>query len=231
MMIELTFEERRKVNLFLEKYKDEYPKHAIEYLYNVFSDGMIDIRMDIVRQVLAALGILSDEMNIYKAYLLYLEKIFSLKRDIVEVGSGFYPILSSYIDKKQNILEAGTITSYDPRLIISNLGNVCLIKDPISEENFLKQFDLAIAFAPCEATEILIRNANRDKIEFSIALCGCTHFPDNMLGIAVSRKLWENYIYDIAKRTKSDDGELMIDYFDSKYDYPYPVITKKFKRR
>ncbi len=230
MKLHLNEKEYYKLQEFLFFYSDEYPVMASRFLEQKFSSQEIDATVDVVLQILDMLDLLPKDKNIYIGFLNYIKQYFTLDKDILEVGCGFLPSLARHIDKEQRLLHKGTITCYDNNLILDQFSNICLKKENFTLET-TGNYDYVIGLAPCEATETIIRWANQHNKEFSIALCGCTHFSKNMLlsGWIPTSESWTNYVYNIASSTKETGSEIILDYPDKKYDFPGAVITKKRK--
>lgn len=138
-------------------------------------------------------------------------------------------MLSCYVDDYQRQTSAGTITAYDPELIVAKLGNINLKKECFSKESDVSNSDFIFGFLPCEATEDIILAANAEKKPFAITLCGCTHFGNFGFNSFVSYDNWVNHVLWLSEETRRDDGKIELTYFDSSCDYPHPIIMKTLK--
>ena len=128
--------------------------------------------MCILRQIYAQNEMLNDQENEYLKLLHYLiSKQFNLDGNVLEIGGGVYPVLSSYIDAYQRKIGSGTITVIDPRLGISKLGNVKLIKDKFTGN--VENYDFIISQSPCTITHEVMNSAIDNGKEFFVTLCKC----------------------------------------------------------
>ena len=68
------------------------------------------------------------------------------------------PTLSNLIARSQLNIGSGTITVYDPRLVISEpkYSNMKLYKEEFKKDIDISSFDLVISIMPCSATEIVL---------------------------------------------------------------------------
>lgn len=211
---------------YVEQYKHLYPKDAINFIKENFGG---DIACDILLQVYAKLGLLETKENIYLEFFNKINICHGLTKNIYEIGCGFYPILTEYIDKDQTELGDGSVTGFDPYVVIENIGKAKLIKAKFEVDYInTKVPDLLVSLAPCESTIPIIEYANRYRIPFSYALCGCNHTTGVQYSSSVSD--WHNYVYKIAKATLDTDAELEIDQFDESFNYPYPILQKTYKK-
>lgn len=129
--------------------------------------------ISILRQIYAEGNLLNDNDNEYLSLLKYLLcKKYNLGGNILEIGGGVYPVLSSYIDAYQRRIGSGTITVVDPQLGISKLGNIKLIRDRFTT-NGIKNYDLIISQSPCIITHDVIDSAIDNGKEFFVTLCKC----------------------------------------------------------
>lgn len=228
--MELTYKQKlERLNEFFKKFK--YEEEEKQFII----DSLKTVNMcDLVVQVYSACGLLNEIDNIYLEFIQKIKKYFTLDTNIIDVGGGFYPALASYINEEQIKLGKGSITVFDPLLIPSKLKNIILKKEEFTEETKVDKCDLIIGTYPCEATIPIIRNARKNHNEFSIALCGCTHFSKEYLytiPFYMSHhitKLWNDYVMDETYKNLPNDMEVKIDYFDNP-NHPYPILTKKYK--
>ena len=127
----------------------------------------------VLRQIYAHSKLLEDKDNEYLSFLNYLlYKKYNLGGNILEIGGGVYPVLSSYIDKYQRKIGCGTITVVDPQLGISKLGSIKLVKDKFNIDS-IKKYDLIISQSPCLITHEVIDSSIDNGKEFFVTLCRC----------------------------------------------------------
>jgi hypothetical protein len=205
-------------NKFIKKYGALYPDFAKQYILEHFESDINECyRSGVINQVYAEIGILPDEENTYKDFINLMKKKYNIYSNILEIGSGFIPTMAQYIDDEQRSV-SGTITVYDPELIIEKRGNIKLFKNNFTCNDSVNDYDLIIAVAACEASKMLIRKANDANKDFMIALCGCVHLPDNYPSyMYYDCSYYHNYMFDIASNNLDSSRELNVDYLDDNY--------------
>ena len=188
-------------------------------------------RTDAVRQVAYATHMLPEEYNFYKGFLEIIKKYHSLDQNICEIGAGFYPVLSRMILKEQELLQKGSITAIDPDLIVPNHSKIKIKKDIIESNTNMEEYDLLLAYMPCEATIPMIDVAKCHHLPYVLALCGCIHdasyipyYPD-----APQVKRYQASIIDYAKKNLEENMELKIETLSEQYEVDYPILTKTRK--
>ena len=219
---------KNKLNNFFEKYKDFYDERMIRYTYDHIEDYLNGgDAVDLLAQVSYAI----DETPvsgklIYDSFFEFLKEYNGIDKDILEVSCGMYPILADKIDKYQQKNKKGTIGAYDPLLITTKLGKIKLYKENFNEKTNIDKYSLLIGFYPCEATTKIIKRANEEDKDFTVALCGCTHFDDYYYFMTPTFNMWLNYVYGIAKDTLKGNREIEINNIE---DLEYPIISSKRK--
>lgn len=215
------------VETFLKKYGDGYVPRELEYIRKNWDKSLHSkYNMDILRQVYAELGFLSDDENIYKGFIKILEDNFDINRDIIEVGGGRFPSLAKMIALKQ---KSGTITVYDPRLVLTDspLPNMKLKKENFTKRTPVRKDQMVIAFMPCEATEHAIIAAGENNADFLIALCEGGPHGDEFDYFESEDEWITSMIYTARMMAKYHDiGDIEITDL-KQYDDPYPVIYNK----
>lgn len=130
--------------------------------------------ISILRQIYAQNNLLIDNDNEYLKFFIYLlYKKYDLSGNILEIGGGVYPVLANYINMYQRKIGAGTITVMDPRLGISKLGEIKLVKDYFYKNCDISEYDLIISQSPCIITHDVIDSAIDNGKEFFVTLCKC----------------------------------------------------------
>lgn len=155
---------------FRKKYGSGYEPFRLEELAMNFSDST-NKKKDYVACVRSFLNLDLEERDRYKAYFKFLKENFDLTGNILEIGAGTFPTLAHYIDKEQQLKESGSIEIYDPLLVTMNLGNIIANKSLFEDDKKAKDKDLLIGMAPRDATEVIVRTANKYKKPFSILMC------------------------------------------------------------
>lgn len=216
------------LNEFLNKYKDQYPQAAIEYITNNFGKRLPLNNPDILNQVYDALGMFKEE-NTYLAYLKLLEQYFDISSNILEIGGGFYPAFATHIRDRQLQTKKGTITIYDKMLVTQNLPHIKLVKQDFKIQDTVAPYDLLVGILPCEATTLIIKKANEENKNFFIVLCNCTHFSRQYLMFnRPTLENWRKYLKEIFDSTKKDNEEMLV--LDSPTKHTdYKVLIKRQK--
>lgn len=128
-----------------------YMKKFLDYL-EIYGDNYPD----------EAIGLLEPEKNCYLGFAKMIGETYGWNSHILEVGGGFYSAFSKYMDQfQQSHNGSGTITTFDPRLIVNKLGNVKLHREEFREEMTTESYDLIVGIMPCEATSMIIRKATK----------------------------------------------------------------------
>ena len=234
--MKLTASDRvRYMNMFqkyLREYGDAYSETSRDFIKENFlkltEPGQTP---DILVQLYAKFGMLSDEENIYLGFSKMIGERYGWDTKILEVGGGYYPIFSKYIDDAQTKNGLGKITVFDPVLVTNKLGNVNLQKKEFSHDMDVSDFDLLVGICPCEATTEIIKSAVVNKKEFFVAMCGCTHFPMYDMpwfyNPSYLYPMWVEEVVALAKEQEDDGFEVIQETVDN---FPYPIISSKIKK-
>ena len=188
----------------------------------------------LLRQSYDLFGFEDEKTSIYLNFVDLIEKYFSIDRDVIEIAGGPIPALSFHIASRQT---KGKVTVYDPLMYPSkyNLDNLIIKKEKFSERTIVPKDSLIIGFMPCEATELLIRYATNNKLDFMVALCGCPPlnyyygFDDDIYND------WKDNMEYLAISGIEDNNMGTLGYESLKdFNDPYPVLfnkkTKKFTK-
>ncbi len=215
----------KKVLEYLREHIEDYNEKEINYIIN-----NIDILEhnnfvpDTIRQIYDETGLLDDENNIYLGFIKLIEENFNINTNIIEVGGGVIPSLAKHLCLKQ---KKGTVTVYDPRLTnsMSSSSKLILKKEKFTEKTNISESSLLIGFMPCEATEILIKKATKNKKNFIVALCEGGH---NEYNEYYDEDIWTNNMkYLVSRGIKSNGLGKYMETDLSRYSDPYPVIYNK----
>ncbi len=210
---------------FLKSHLSNYTEREMIYIMNNYKLHHHAIFVpDILRQIYDEVGLLADDKNLYLGFMKILEDNFNLDSNIVEIGGGIIPSLAKHIHLKQ---KNGTITVYDPRLYKNDSSDKKFIlkKEKFTENTDIFRTDILVGFMPCQATEILIKTACRNKKDFLVALCegGHQEFED-----FYDDTLWEEQMIDLAKREIAENGMGVLEKTNlESYGDPYPIIYNK----
>ncbi|MCI9233682.1 MAG: hypothetical protein HFH08_03675 [Bacilli bacterium] len=129
-----------------------------------------------------------------------IKKEFNLKRDIVEVESGIFPLLGHYLSEEKLQLGKGTVTVYDAKVWKNYPTKAKLVDRYFDDRVQLPENSLLVGLFPCQATKSIIEKALKENLEFGIALCGCNH--SNILSLSTleyHRRLIEQLMGQISR--------------------------------
>ena len=155
-------------------------------LVNLNNDGTIYGIPSVCLQLYDELGLLPDDINLYKEFARMIDEQFNIKdKNIIEVGGGNIPCLGKRIELMQ---DRGTITVYDPNLYISNEyknlseeeknnRKLKLINRRFTPLVNARNSDIIIGLLPCGSSSTIIKSAVRYNKDFMVALCdSCNYF-------------------------------------------------------
>ncbi|MEG0021661.1 MAG: hypothetical protein RSB77_00655 [Bacilli bacterium] len=227
-MIDIKKEElKAKVYNYLKIYGDLYPEGIKELIEKEY---MNKPEADVFMELYATLDLYKPEENPYKGIANIIENKFGVDNNILEIAGGCYPTLGEEIDKRQAKINKGTITVYDPCLLMTNLGNIKLHKENFYFLEKPEQYDTLVGVAPCSATISLIENAMSKGKNLLVSPCSCPHFPSwYEPGLYDDEKEWFRYVYNVIRMYDNNQGKLETEYLETSYDYRYPVYTYKMK--
>lgn len=207
---------RKRIEAFLSIYGDEYDRSITDeeaeyiemslssYILAHYKEAYYDFNNGetIFSQIFSAIDALPKDKNPYFQMANKIEEEYGLDRDIVEVGGGRYPALAREIHKRQAKLHKGSITVYDPSLVVLQLEGIHLVKTPFNNATPLLKTDLVVGQKPCFATESIIRVANKNSVPFYIELCSCDHTPRKPIYPTIPYKnKWQWYVEKVTKDT------------------------------
>ena len=219
---------------FAQKYRQEYSESAWEFIEeNFWMYVYSNVCPDLLMQIYTELGIESPNGNFYKEHLKRVQERFDITGNILDIGSGKIPAFANLLAYEQLRIGKGTITLYEPLLIETKpkYRNMTLYKEEFTSETHIKEFDLITGIMPCEATELVIEQACRNKKDFYVAMCGCTHFDYIPWGMYTAPEMYQDYV---ISKTQSllkeyDNGELVIEQLDDNYAIDYPILYNRKK--
>lgn len=221
--------------LFLEEYEKDYKTEAFEYIKEHFWDYINEYMCpDILMQVYSEIGAEPIKGTYYNTHLHNIERLFGLDKNIIEVASGMIPAFANKIAARQQKLQKGTITIYDPLLLrtTSRFPHMTIHKEPFSRTEDLSSYDLIAGLLTCEATEEMIVSACEQRKDFYIAMCGCDHIASsNPFYMTYVPGRYINHIINLAKKLmkENDNGTLEIKYLNKKFDCEYPILYNRKK--
>ncbi len=214
---------------YIAKFGKFYSRDIINYIKENYKFGPnVEKLLDPLHQIYSYLEEIPEYKNIYIKILQMLEYYFTVNQDILEIGCGCFPELARRIDIRQQELKCGTIKAYDDKLVTTNLGRIQLYKERYVDQPI--PYNLLLGFMPCKATELIINKAAKDKKEYFLGLCGCSHLrtpfplPDDINESAIYRE----YIMNLARSTLDVGATLKIEYLEG-CGYTHPILIKRYK--
>lgn len=231
-MLNITAEEcKRRISEFLDAHKEYYTEREIAYIKNnaalLASSEKRNYGSSVLRQVYDQLGFIPKEENIYHGFIDLIESNFDIERNIVEVAGGIVPSLATKIALRQ---KTGTITVYDPRVIITTNKpqNLILKRQTFHRDVQLPDTQMIIGFMPCDAALPIVESACLNEIDFMVALCeGGLKRGYEWLE---TDEEWLGYVKFLATRGMRDKNMGTLETASlEKYNYEYPVIYNKRK--
>ena len=221
----------KKFKKFMDEHDILYEEDARNYILDYFMPSIYDnCAPDILLEIMEELGLTHVNGDFYQEHLDRIKNDFGLSRNITEIGGGWIPSFAEKIAKEQIKMSKGTITVYDPQLIIDTpkYANMTLIKDKFNLDSDVSKSDLLIGILPCEATKSIIESAANNNIDFYIAMCGCVHSSNPFIN---NPFYYQKEITSYASRlcNESNLGDLVVDYLPNNFDLRYPILKNKRK--
>ena len=214
---------------FLLKYESLYNERMINYIKEHFWDSMDEVVPDVLMQLYSEFGILKN--NFYLEHLNKLKQRFDITGNILDVGSGVIPAFGNLVAKEQLRIGSGTITLYDPKLILvkPKYPNMKLVKKEFTLDTDVSNFDLITGILPCGATEDIIESACKNNKNFYLAMCGCTHFKAFPLFTPLTAETYQDHVIGLTNNLlkKYNNGELVIEKLDDSHELNYPILYNK----
>lgn len=219
-----------KFNEYLEKYSLNYTCEELDYIISNFEKFIYDkVAPDILMQIYEELGVEHRIGTFYQEHFNRIKYRFGLDRNILEIGSGKMPSFANKVACYQQTIQKGTITLYEPLLIIDEpkYPNMTLHKENFTQDTIIKDYDLLVGIFPCETTRLIIEKACQNNKDFYIAMCGCVH--NSMHIYPMTRSIYRNSIINTAAKLVEENnmGELVIDKLPEDYEIDYPILHNK----
>lgn len=202
---------------YLNLYEDDYKDEINERLLHGFTNNN-----DIINQIYCYLELIKDEINPYKEFIKITKKYFKINCNILEVGSGYIPILAKYLENDAKV------TMMDPKIIFRDYAKGTIKNESFTLNTNLDKYDLIIGYNPCEATESMIRNAITNQKDFAIATCGCCYLPIDYPNR--TKENWHKYLIRIASELGKNEYKIIIDFFNPSFKINNPIIIGKRKK-
>ena len=214
---------------YIMKYKEYLSDNLFNYLLQNYSAGFccstsFEFPSNLC-EFYAEKGFLLDEHNIYLAFANLITKEFDIKdSSILEVGAGNLALVSRYLTEKTS----KTVEAYDPRLfpIKNKIDNLKLYRQRLESGMVYNIPNLYVGLFPCDATELIIKEAVKNNRDFIVALCPC---DDSPIPVSSPYYRWEkiDYIED-KKRLVYERGlgELHVTSFEND-ENSLPILYNK----
>lgn len=216
---------------YMERYKEKYTDIEKEYIYKNFNRFLYDnAGPDILMQIYSELDITHIDGDFYDEHLNKVKSIFGLDKNILEVASGYMPSFANKIAKYQQKIGKGTITLYEPLLIIDKpkYPNMKLHREEFKESTPIKDYDLLIGILTCEATTPLLEAALDNDKDFYVAMCGCAH--ENIFGQLMPPSIYHDITINMVEnRLRKKGQELVVEHLPEEFEITYPILHNRRK--
>lgn len=104
---------------------------------------------------------------------------FSFDGNVIEVGAGYFPTFSRYVEQYQNENKLNsTILAYDPKLIETVPSRIEYHKEEFTEETDVSGCSILVGIYPCNCTMTIVRSALKNNIPFGIVMCRCKNYSE-----------------------------------------------------
>lgn len=221
---------KNKLDKYIDKYLLKYTSDELEYILSNFERYLYEkVAPDILMQVYEELGIEHKIGTFYQEHFNRINRRFGLDKNILEIGSGMMPAFANKVACYQQTIKKGTITLYEPLLIIDEpkYPNMTIYKEKFTKDTIIKDYDLLVGIFPCDSTRLIIEQACNNQKDFYIAMCGCVH--NSMPMYPMSPKMYQQSIIDTATKLVEENnmGELIIEQLPEDYDIDYPILHNK----
>lgn len=147
-------------------------------------------------QVYSAVGVYDNIPNVYDTFIEEMQKHFDINRRLIEVAAGYYLGLAEKVSCHQ---KCGTITIYEPNIIIDTHEKFKIVKEEFKESTIVSDADMIYALRPCDAIETIIKVANKNDLDLFVGLCGCVDgcgfYSEEYL------QKWYDYLQELVENT------------------------------
>lgn len=106
----------------------------------------------------------------YTFYNISLQYFDFNNKNIVDVCCGKIPILSSLYKNNNYKIEA-----IDKQIVANNYNGIKTIEYDLRKKYSFKKYDIILSIRPCEPTDYIINLCLKERKDFMIYLCPCTH--------------------------------------------------------
>lgn len=182
---------REALHDYINKYKEYLNEELVKYLFESYADGFFDYRTisDFLMEFYVEYDLVKPERNRYLEFSKIIQEKYNIKdSSILEVGAGTLPVLSKMLAEKTN----KPVTAMDPYMyqIDHKIKNLKLLRQSLTETTSYDVPDLYVGMMPCDATEIIVKEAIKNRRNFIISMCTCDYgynqlfseyFPNNYI--------------------------------------------------
>ena len=130
---------------------------------------------------------------------------FSFDGNVIEVGAGYFPTFSRYVEQYQNENKLnGTILAYDPKLIETVPSRIEYHKEEFTEETDVSGCSILVGIYPCNCTMTIVRSALKNNIPllFAGTFISSTVFSPFITSSSSSVYFISGVICDLSKNSR-----------------------------
>ena len=226
---------QKKFIEFKQKYQHMYSPDEWEYIEeNFFNDISSPYPPNQMMQIYGKLNINTKSSDFYNRHLSLIRSIFPIDGNIIEIGSGNFPIFAENLAKEQLTIGKGTVTLFEPLLMdmTPKYHNMTLHKEEFTLDTDVSKADLLVGIHPCKATKTILESAIRNYKDFYIAMCGCDHSPGAEYMDFMDQypeDFQQDIIYEAKRLLKEyPNGELEVTRLKN-HPLPYPILYNKHR--
>lgn len=204
---------------FMIKHKDFYLEYLNERIIKKIQYGYT---CD-VDQIYCHLNLINIKNSAYYNFYQIIKKFFRLnKKKILECASGKIPILGSIIKECEDCI----VDCINNEFIFDFYKGTNCIKYNLKNEFDFSDYDLIVAFRPCEVTENIVDNCIKYNKSFILYFCPCELQPNNKNIKTNSAKEWREYIVNKCETSELYDINIIE---DDKMQDRMPILIAKIK--
>lgn len=205
------------INSFLDKnenfyqdFKSKKIRKKIYYGYHCDTD-----------QIYCHLNLIKKQDSAYYKFLKIVMSYFNLhKLNIIEMSCGTIPVLANIASKYSKHVDA---VNY--KVLYNKYHKIKVFKANLNNNFDLSNYDLIIAFRPCNPTENIIDMCFKYNKNFVIYLCPCILQPKFHTVEFTTLQQWHNYIFEKIKSNKKYKVQIIT---SPKLQDQMPIIIAKY---
>ncbi len=154
----------KKISAYVDEKGYDISANEKELLMkNVFYD--FGRNVGLAASASSCLDLLPKNKDAYREYASYLAERYSLNQNVLEAECGRFPALSHHLAKFQ--AGRGTITAFDPLLVIAKEDNVQLSRSRFGYEDYKDDYNLVTSMYPSKMLLPIIIFLNERGIDYS----------------------------------------------------------------